>query len=104
MTITIKTNLLHLHVDTKNRSRHNLLEKDSKNLTTCQLTTPPSHIGPISPPSLATLTSDNSTIETNHEGNHRDVTLKPLYFLFIVSHIVGGIINFNKKRGKRKIY
>jgi len=62
--------------------------------TTCQLATPPSHIEPISPPSPATLTSDNSTIETtsssnekksHHEGNHRGVALKPLYFSFIVS-------------------
>ena len=39
--------------------------------TTCQLATPPSHIEPISPPSPATLTSDNSTIETTSPSNEK---------------------------------
>ncbi|CAG8605827.1 11343_t:CDS:2, partial [Paraglomus occultum] len=47
-----------------------------------------------------TLTSDNSAAETtspskekksHHEGNHRDVAIKPLYFSSIVFHIVDGI-------------
>ncbi|CAG8660242.1 8967_t:CDS:1, partial [Paraglomus occultum] len=39
--------------------------KESEEPTTRQLATPPSHIEPTSPPSPATLTSDNSAAETS---------------------------------------
>ena len=97
MTITIKTNLLHLHVDTKNRSRHNLLEKDSKNLPHVSLQLHPltlnlyhHHLQRLSPRITLQLKLHHRPMKkkSHHEGNHRDVALKPLYFSFIVSHIV----------------
>ncbi|CAG8598609.1 3027_t:CDS:2, partial [Paraglomus occultum] len=46
-------------------------EKRSEEPTTRQFATPPSHIEPTSPPSPATLTSDNSAAETTSPSKEK---------------------------------